>query len=41
MEMADQEVVESQDETPAPEQGSEDQTEQVEYRHGLPRKRKI
>ena len=39
--MADSENVESQDETSVSEAGVESQTEQVEYRHGLPRKRKI
>ncbi len=36
--MSDSENTESQDETEAPESGEQDVTE---YRHGLPRKRKI
>ena len=39
--MADNENSQSQDETPVSESGEESQTETVEYRHGLPRKRKI
>jgi len=39
--MATKDKVESQDETPVSESGEESQSESVEYRHGLPRKRKI